>query len=126
MDLKSTDPDDEIVEKQAEETETQPKRQWGPQIIGAMIGAFIAMILGGLATQLGWQIGQIRNLWMWGAVIGGFIGAADSLAEAGSRLTKSDNRLFNIFISFLGMLAILLFVLGISRLTGWVLKLFNL
>lgn len=128
MDIKSNeqDQDDKGAKTLPEGEQTQPKRQWRPQILGAMIGAFCFMVLGGLANQLGWQIGQTDRLLLWGAVIGGIVGSADSLAAAGSNLTKSDNRWLNILVALLGMIIIFSIIYGLSSLSGQILSIFNL
>ncbi len=127
MDINSNkqEQDDKNEKAQTENELSQPSRKWGPQIVGATIGAFCFMILGGLANQFGWQIGQTSRFWLWGAVIGGLIGSAESLENAGARLTNSDKRWLNIVVSLLGMVVLFGIILGLSDIAEWILSLLN-
>ena len=118
----------EVEEKKPEQPakeDTQPQRKWGPQIIGATIGAFIFLIAGGLANQLGWVTGSTSRWWLWGAVLGGLVGSGDSLNNSGRILTKKDNKWLNIAVSLVGMLIFFGIIFALSGLAGWLLSLFN-
>jgi hypothetical protein len=124
--------EDKIVNEEPKEPkpqqkseELEPQRNWGSQIIGAMIGAFVFLVIGGVASYLGWVTLRTDRLLLWGGVVGGFIGSIDSLATAGLRLTKKNNKWLNVGVSFLGMLVFFGIVFGLSRLVGWILSLFN-
>ena len=110
---------------QTESKETSPQRKWGPQILGAMIGAFIFLVAGGLARQLGWVSDPTNRWWLWGAVIGGLFGSGESLSNSGKILTKKDNKWLNIAVSLLGMAVLFGIVFALSGLVGWILKQFN-
>ena len=116
----------EEQEEKKQVSEDSPPRKWGPQILGAMIGAFIAYIAGGLASQLGWVAGSTQRWWLWGGAIGGLFGSVDSLSNSGKILTKKDNRWLNIAVSLIGMAVIAVMFIGLSRLVGWIMSFFNL
>ncbi|MGC9347906.1 MAG: hypothetical protein ACP5JG_07200 [Anaerolineae bacterium] len=93
---------------------------WRRQIIGALIGGFIALILSGLAVQLGWIEGRVVNHVLWGGVIGGIVGGSESLEQAGARLTQRDAPVLNMAVALLGMAVlfgiVFLVVWGLSQL----------
>ena len=81
---------DESVPVQPKSEEVQPRRKWGPQILGLMIGAFVFMVAGGLASQLGLVETSTNRWWLWGGFIGSFIGSGDSLNKSGKILSFSS------------------------------------
>ena len=87
-------------------TTSRPQRNLTGQIVGALIGAFIFYILSEVAKRIGWLPSQPDRLWLWGAVIGGLFGSADSLSDAGSRLTNKKNKILNIIVALVGMFII--------------------
>jgi Na+/phosphate symporter len=102
---------EEGEERQAESGEVgRPRRSfqdsWWRQVIGALIGGFIALALAALAIQLGWIQGNVVSYALWGGVIGGIIGGSASLEQAGSRLTQRDAPLLNIIVALVGMLVV--------------------
>lgn len=98
----------------------RPSQDWGRQSVGAIIGAFIALILAGLAAQFGWIGGNLMVYALWGGVIGGLVGGTEALERAGRRLTQRDNKALNIIVALVGMIVVfsllLVVSLGISRL----------
>jgi hypothetical protein len=116
---------DEQESAKPERTDTYPQRKWGPQLLGAMIGAFIFLIAGGLASQLGWVSNPTNRWWLWGAVIGGLLGSTDSLNNSGKILTKKDNKWLNVTVSLAGMAVLFGLVFALSTLVGWILRKLN-
>ncbi len=76
---------------------------WERQIVGAFVGAAVALLLAVGAQQLGWFQGSLIRYVLWGGVIGGLVGGSDRLEQAGSRLTRLDIRWLNITVAILGM-----------------------
>jgi hypothetical protein len=99
--------DDERDQSSTEEQASPPSPgNLGRQLVGALIGAAIALMLGAAALQLGWIQGNLTRLALWGGVIGGLIGGSEALAAAGKRLTKRDNPVLNVVVALVGMAAI--------------------
>jgi len=109
------------------ESEKRPERPapdtWGRQIVGALIGAAVAWVLSAWARQAGWIAGDpIRHV-MWGAVIGGLIGAVENLEAAGRRLTRRDSRWLNALVGVLGMAVVSAVIYGLSFVIGFLVRL---
>lgn len=75
----------------------------GRQLVGALIGGALALMLGAAALQLGWIQGNLTRLVLWGGVIGGLVGGSQALAAAGKRLTRRDNPVLNVVVALVGM-----------------------
>lgn len=100
---------DKEEEKAEEEVKDEPwiqNRNWRPQIVGSVIGAFVFFIAGGIAQYFGWLPDSMNTAWLWGAVLGGLVGSLDSLEHAGSILTKKENKWLNIAVALVGMAVI--------------------
>ena len=126
---KQSDRDDRVVRGEGDEGQAREAARderasrlesWRRQIVGAVIGAFIALALAGLAMQGGWIEGNLVTYALWGGVIGSVIGGSESLQRAGSRLTQRDAPVLNLIVALLGMVIffgiIFLIVIGLSRL----------
>jgi hypothetical protein len=127
MEVKKDQPEqiDLADEPKTEKGTEQPSRQWGSQILGAAIGGFIFFILAGLALQFGWVTGNTDRWWLWGAVIGGILGATEKLNTAGARLTNGKNKLVNIVVALLGMAILIIIFYGLAHLISWILTRLN-
>lgn len=104
----------EDEKKEAQQADARPTQDWGRQSVGAIIGAFVALILAGLAAQMGWIGGNLMIYALWGGVIGGLIGGSEALERAGARLTQRDNRALNIVVALIGMFVVFVFLLGLT------------
>jgi hypothetical protein len=132
-DLKEDDlkEDDQLEEQHPAEEgksseEHSPQRKWGPQILGAMVGAFVFLVAGGLANQMGWATGTTSMYLLWGAAIGSLFGSTDALNHSGKILTKSDNKWLNIGVSLLGMVVIAGIFLALVSFSKWLLSILKL
>ncbi|MBN1247072.1 MAG: hypothetical protein JXC32_05400 [Anaerolineae bacterium] len=88
---------------------------WGRQIVGALIGGGLVLILGTVAQQLGWVQQSLGRYVMWGGVVGALFGASETLERAGRRLTRRDEAWLNITVSLIGMAVVFAALLGLTR-----------
>jgi hypothetical protein len=103
-----------------------PQRKWGSQILGAMVGAFVFLIAGGLANQMGWTAGSTSMWLLWGAMIGSLFGSTDALNHSGKILTKRDNKWLNISVSLLGMVVLAGIFLALVSISKWIISVLKL
>ncbi len=116
-----------MADPQRVESEKQPERPtpdtWGRQIVGALIGAAVAWVLTMWARQAGWIEGNPVRYVMWGAVIGGLVGAIENLEAAGRKLTRRDVRWLNALVGVLGMAVVSAVIYGLSFVIGFLVRL---
>ncbi|MCU0521552.1 MAG: hypothetical protein MUF84_12760 [Anaerolineae bacterium] len=93
----------------------EERTDWGRQILGAIIGGAVVLVLGTAARQLGWIDQDLTRYVMWGAVIGALFGSSESLERAGQRLTRRDEPWLNIAVSLIGMAVAFALIYVISR-----------
>jgi len=71
--------------------DTAPEsRDWGRQIIGALIGGALVLIIGTVGQRLNLVSGSLTQPMLWGAVVGALFGSSSRLEQAGRRLTRRD------------------------------------
>jgi hypothetical protein len=99
--------DERRSEPQAADDLSRPPGSLRRQLIGALIGAAIALVVSSIGRQLGWLGGDAIQYLLWGGIIGGLVGGSDALAQAGKRLTRRDEDWLNILVSLIGMAAIM-------------------
>ena len=116
----NTEPEEQTESTRREE-QTAPNTL-GRQAVGALIGGAVAWILASLARQAGWMGGDTVRYAMWGAVIGGLIGAAKNLDVAGRRLTRRDNVWLNTAVSLVGMVLVSLILYGLAYVAGLLIR----
>jgi hypothetical protein len=111
-------------EQKEHETEgEQPApRTIGRQITGALIGGVVVWVLVSWARQAGWMGGDPVRYALWGAVVGGLIGALENLDVAGGRLTRRDNVWLNTAVAIGGMVVVSVMLYGLSRAAAWVVQ----
>lgn len=103
-----------VAQAEAEERDRARPRDWGSQMVGAAIGALVALGLAWGAVQMGWISGNLTTYALWGGVIGGLVGGADTLAHAGRRLTHREDRWLNVLVALVGMVVVFGVFFGIG------------
>jgi hypothetical protein len=102
-------------------------RDMGRQLIGAAVGAFVALAVVRVGESLGWQITNPTSIILLGGAIGAVLNDLERFDQAGSRLTRrpsNGNRAtaaLNIGVALLGLLLVMGLVLGLSALIGLIL-----
>jgi hypothetical protein len=83
-------------------------------LLGAALGLLVAQFL---APALGWSLSDEDGL-LWGAIAGVVLAYLPGFAEAGSKLTRRDNRWLNFGVGFVATVLVLLLALAASLLLG--------
>jgi len=95
---------------------------WSRQLLGALVGALAGLLVLILGESVGALSGDRVRYMLWGAVVGGLIGASEKLADAGKGLTKRDETWLNMLVALIGMAVItgvvFALALAITRLVG--------
>lgn len=113
--------DERRVEEGRPEAETREgvpatqKDSWGRQIVGALIGGGIVLVLGAVAQRLGWIGGNLTRYALWGGMVGALFGGSETLERAGHGLTKRDVAWLNITVSLIGMAVIGAMIYGLAH-----------
>ena len=96
------------------DSETSRARNWGNQILGALIGGAVALAAAAAVREMGWISGPLIRWMLWGGVIGGLVGASERLAQAGKRLTRRDETWLNVFVALIGMALVFTLIFGLA------------
>lgn len=82
------------------------RRERRRQLIGIFAGVGVGLMLLGLFPSLEQSLGFFETL-LWSGAIGGILGSLASFERAGAALTRSENRLLNMFVA-LGIVFVML------------------
>ncbi|MBN2005573.1 MAG: hypothetical protein JXA21_19595 [Anaerolineae bacterium] len=95
------------------------------QMLGAVIGGVIALMLLRIGNQIGWWLSINETTWILvGAVVGSMASSFDYYDRAGAHLTGRQSKgnkktaALNIFVALLGMVVIAALIFGLSSLVG--------
>lgn len=97
-------------------------RNIGGQLVGAVLGAFVAFIVIRIAGQFGWFPGNQNLFLLIGAAVGSLLVDLERLEKAGSYLTRRTRKYahrisaLNVGAAILGMLVMIAIVIAISYL----------
>lgn len=90
-------------------------KDWGRQIIGAMVGGAIVLVIGTVGQRLGLVGDSLTQFVLWGAVVGALFGSSRRLEHAGRRLTRRDLQWLNILVALIGMAVVFVFFYVLTR-----------
>lgn len=115
--------DDSQAQSDAPKADSVASRGWGQQIVGGILGGFIAYIALGIAGQLGWQTPNLGRTVLWGAVLGSLLGSGSVLVNAGARLTRRKEPVWlNVLVALAGMAVFFGLIVGLTYLGLWVFR----
>jgi hypothetical protein len=90
----------------------KPERvNWNRQLLGALAGGLLGLLLAVVFPPLAEQVGMI-NLVLWTAVLGGALASLEGFIRAGASLTRSQNRRLNLLVG-LGVPALILLLIAL-------------
>ncbi len=96
--------------------DTAPEsRDWGRQIIGALIGGALVLVIGTIGQRLNLIVGSLTRPILWGAVVGALFGSSRRLEHAGRRLTRRDLPWLNVLVALAGMAVIFVLFYVLTR-----------
>ncbi len=125
MSEKKTEAEEETPAETPGVTSQSRRPPLSNQVLGAVIGALVAMAGLRVGIQVGWWRPTNETTWiLGGAFIGSMVSSVNYYDRAGAYLTGRQSEgnkkilALNIFVSLLGMLVIGALVFGLSSLIG--------